>query len=171
MPNALSDAKTALSHATKSFPSAAAPSAAPKPASTVSKPSMSIGEPEKGIAAELKSKERTVNEYTAALPKMHNGGPVTADGGYQLKKGEHVLTAAEAVKARKHALMAAGMKSLSKPTDKAKVAHAKSTLETASKFKATKPAPSNEPPADTKPGKLDAGAVSKLNAVSKGARP
>jgi hypothetical protein len=114
MPNALSDAKTALSHATKSFPSSAAPTAAPKAASTVSKPSMSIGEPEKGIAAELKSKERNVNEYTAALPKMHNGGPVPADGGYQLKKGEHVLTAAEALKARKHALMASGMSSLAK---------------------------------------------------------
>jgi hypothetical protein len=50
-----------------------------------------------------------------ALPKLHNGGPVLTDGAYQLKAGEHVLTAAEAKKARKHALMAVGMKSLANP--------------------------------------------------------
>jgi hypothetical protein len=136
----------------------------------VSKPALSVGEPEKGIGAELKAKADNIDSYMKALPKMHNGGPVLADGGYQLKAGEHVLTAAEALKARKHALMASGMNSLAKPSDKVKVAHAKSTLETASKFKATKPAPSNKPPADSKPGKLDAGSVAKLNAVSQGAR-
>jgi hypothetical protein len=47
-------------------------------------------------------------------PKMHTGGPVMADGTYQLKAGEHVLTAPEAAKARKHAIMASGIKSLAK---------------------------------------------------------
>ena len=97
---------------------------------------------------------------------MHKGGPVTHDGIYRLKMGEHVLTEAEAKNARKHALMASGMKSLAKPADKVKMDHAKSTIRTASKFQATKPAPSNEPPADSKPGTLDAGAVSKINAHS-----
>lgn len=49
-----------------------------------------------------------------SAPKMHNGGPVLRDGVYQLKKGEHVLTEPEARKAKKHALMASGMTSLSK---------------------------------------------------------
>jgi hypothetical protein len=48
------------------------------------------------------------------LGSMHTGGPVMADGAYRLKAGEHVLTAAEAKKAQKHALMASGMKSLAK---------------------------------------------------------
>src|ERR1035437_4518133 len=47
--------------------------------------------------------------------KMHSGGPVKADGLYQLKAGEHVLTAKEAAKARTHAILASGLKSLSKP--------------------------------------------------------
>ena len=34
------------------------------------------------------------------------------DGVYRLKKGEHVLTAPEAARAKKHALMHAGMRSL-----------------------------------------------------------
>lgn len=51
----------------------------------------------------------------AVMGSMHNGGPVLADGAYRLKAGEHVLTAPEATKARKHALMASGMKSLAKP--------------------------------------------------------
>ena len=50
----------------------------------------------------------------AILGSMHTGGPVMADGAYQLKAGEHVLTAAEATKAKRHALMASGMKSLAK---------------------------------------------------------
>jgi hypothetical protein len=50
-----------------------------------------------------------------SIPRMHNGGPVLSDGAYQLKAGEHVLTAAEAAKAKKHAIMAAGIKSLVKP--------------------------------------------------------
>lgn len=45
---------------------------------------------------------------------MHTGGPVMEDGVYRLQAGEHVLTASEAAKARKHALMVSGMKSLAK---------------------------------------------------------
>lgn len=54
----------------------------------------------------------------AILGSMHKGGPVKADGAYNLKAGEHVLTASEAANARKHALMASGMKSLAKPSPK-----------------------------------------------------
>jgi hypothetical protein len=59
---------------------------------------------------------------------MHTGGPVHADGAYQLKAGEHVLTAPEAAKARTHALAASGMKSLAKP---AKHGTASMTIEAA----------------------------------------
>ena len=170
MPDALSDAKAALAHANAAFPTPAAPktpATAPKvaPASSIS-----VGEPEKGIAKELAVKKENVNRYLHALPAMHNGGPVMADGAYRLKAGEHVLTEPEAKKARKHALLAVGMKSLAKPSDHVKMAHAKSTLETASKFKAEKPAPSYAPPADTKPGTVDSASVTKLNAVSQRVR-
>lgn len=114
------------------------------------------------------------NISVAQMPSMHSGGPVMADGPYRLKAGEHVLTEAEAKKARKHALMASGMKSLAKPTEakreKVDMAHAKSVLETESKFKATKPAPSYDAPPDRAPGTVDAKSVSKLNAVSENAR-
>ena len=43
-------------------------------------------------------------------PKMHDGGPVLTDGDYNLKAGEHVLTAPQAKMVRKHALMVVGMK-------------------------------------------------------------
>jgi hypothetical protein len=109
MPDALSDAKTALAHAGTAFPSAApsTPSvAAPKVAAAKAPPS---------IGQELLAKKTMVDKARSVLPSLHNGGPVLADGGYQLKAGEHVLTASEAGKARKHALMASGMKSLAKP--------------------------------------------------------
>lgn len=48
------------------------------------------------------------------IPKMHSGGPVLQDGVYRLKKGEHVLTPREVSRARNHAMIAAGMKSLVK---------------------------------------------------------
>lgn len=56
----------------------------------------------------------------AILGSMHTGGPVMADGAYNLKAGEHVLTAPEAAKAKKHALMASGIKSLAKAGKAAK---------------------------------------------------
>jgi hypothetical protein len=46
---------------------------------------------------------------------MHKGGTVKVSGDYNLQAGEHVLTASEAAKARNHALMASGMKSLATP--------------------------------------------------------
>ena len=51
------------------------------------------------------------NDLTV-VTSMHEGGPVMTDGVYRLKKGEHVLTAPEAARAKKHALMHAGMRSL-----------------------------------------------------------
>ena len=73
MPDALSDAKAALAHANKSFPSAtpAAPKSAAPAAPTKATPSM---------AQELAAKKTMVDKAQSALPKMHNGGPVIADG-------------------------------------------------------------------------------------------
>ena len=109
--NVLAGAKNALKTADRMFPSSMAPKA-PAPVSapkTSGKPAITTGD-------ELRVKARNVSEYAKALPKLHNGGPVKADGGYDLQAGEHVLTAAEAKQARKHALMAVGMKSLAKPS-------------------------------------------------------
>jgi len=61
---------------------------------------------------------------------MHGGGPVTHDGIYKLKMGEHVLTEKEAANARKHALMASGMKSLMK-SGKPKLPKPKAAMSTA----------------------------------------
>lgn len=106
--DALKSATSTLNQANKAFPS-------PKPAAApVPKPAAAPApKPAAGVGAELKAKSDNVAQYTSA-PKMHNGGPVLRDGVYQLKKGEHVLTEPEARKAKKHALMAAGMESLSK---------------------------------------------------------
>jgi hypothetical protein len=91
--------------------------------------------------------------------EMHSGGPVKKDGTYSLKMGEHVLTEAEAKLARKHALLASGMKSLSQPAPTAATNNTKSVAETASKFKATKPAPSPNAPPDRKAGSVNVKAV------------
>ena len=108
--NILAGAKNALGKANKAFPSSMAPAkpavAAPKAAAPAPKTS-SVGD-------ELRVKAANIKQYTDNTPKMHNGGPVVADGTYQLKAGEHILTADEAKRARKHALMFAGMKSLTK---------------------------------------------------------
>jgi hypothetical protein len=115
----LSAAKGTLAGANKAFPSpksaAAAGIAGGAAKAAAPKPSISVGEPEKGIGQELAAKAKNVAQYTSALPKMHKGGTVASDGAYQLQAGEHVLTAPEAKLARKHALMAVGMKSLAKP--------------------------------------------------------
>lgn len=106
----LAAAKGTLAGANKTFPSpkAAAPAKPVVPAAPTTKSAPTLGE-------ELSAKKTMVDKAQKALPSMHNGGPVAADGAYQLRAGEHVLTASEAVKARKHALMAVGMKSLAKP--------------------------------------------------------
>lgn len=102
----LDSAKGALAHANASFPgSSPSPKTAPASASVKSAPT---------LGDELKVKSDNVQNYMSSLPKMHSGGPVATDGAYQLKAGEHVLTAPEAAQARKHAMMAAGMKSPAK---------------------------------------------------------
>lgn len=114
MPDTLSDAKAALAHANKSFPaSATATTPAPK-ASAVKSAAKSPS-----LGTELATKKAMVDKAMSALPKLHKGGPVPKDGAYNLKMGEHVLTAPEAAKAKNHALMAGGMKSLAKPAPKA----------------------------------------------------
>ncbi len=110
MPDALSDAKAALAHANKAFP--------PKAVSTTPAPKASAVTPAKKtptLGDELAAKKVLVDKAISALPKMHKGGPVTVDGAYNLKAGEHVLTAKEAGRARSHALMAGGMRSLARP--------------------------------------------------------
>ena len=105
----LSGAKNALEHANKAFPS-------PKPAAAPAAPKMHAA-PEKpaGVGEELKVKQDNVKTYMDSLPKMHDGGPVAADGAYMLKAGEHVLTQPQAKMARKHAMMSVGMHRLSMP--------------------------------------------------------
>ena len=58
--------------------------------------------------------------YSDESTSYHTGGTIPEDGTYQLEAGEHVLTATEAEKAKKHALMASGIKSLAKPVKSAK---------------------------------------------------
>jgi hypothetical protein len=110
VPDVLNDAKAALAHANAAFPQR---EPATKTAVASEKPAPSIGE-------ELAVKKSMVDKAKSALPKMHKGGTVKADGGYSLKAGEHVLTAPEAELAKKHALMASGMKSLAKAGPAAK---------------------------------------------------
>ena len=111
MPDALSDAKAALAHANAAFPSN--PPSAAKPAAKSAAAPAKTATP--SIGDELTAKKTMVDKARTALPKMHKGGTVKVDGDYNLKAGEHVLTAQEAAKARNHALMASGMKSLATP--------------------------------------------------------
>jgi hypothetical protein len=107
----LADAKSTLADSYKKIPPmsttpAPSPAAQPKSPAPVTKPP--------SISDELAAKKANVDQYTASLPKMHRGGEVKADGAYQLKKGEHVLTPKEAKVAHKHALMMSGLKSMAK---------------------------------------------------------
>lgn len=118
MPDKISDmlasAKSTLAEA-NTFPSMSAPGKAVKPA-TPAKPAKPV---ESNLGTELretnKMKAVGIKAQSPEIPKMHKGGPVMADGDYNLKAGEHVLTGPEAAKARTHALLASGMKSLAKP--------------------------------------------------------
>lgn len=106
--SALASAKTALAHSNAAFPPSKPATTAPaKAAPKAAAPSM---------ADELKAKGDMVGKARQAMaaPKMHSGGPVSTDGIYQLKAGEHVLTASEAKIAKKHAMMMTGLKSLAK---------------------------------------------------------
>jgi hypothetical protein len=130
--NAVASAKAALSTANKKFPSSMAPKSPAAKVTVKANPAPKAP----SVGDELAAKSDNVNEYMAALPKMHKGGPVMADGAYILKAGEHVLTASEAGKARQHALAASGMKSLAKPAPKlaaAKQAPAKPAAKVAAK--------------------------------------
>jgi hypothetical protein len=166
----IANAKAALAHANSSFSSNFSKVASPAPAPAKPAPAAPAA-PARNLGNELADKKTMMDKAKSALPKMHKGGPVKADGAYNLKAGEHVLTEPEAALARKHALMASGMKSLAKPVSKVDMAHAKSTMETASKFKATKPAPSPNAPPDKKPGSVNPTAVSQLKSVSQQVRP
>lgn len=150
-------AKNVLASANKAFPSPkpaapVKPAAAPAPAA----PSH-VGEPEAGIAHDLASKQATVDEYMKALPKMHKGGPVLADGGYHLKAGEHVLAPGEADKARKHAMMAVGMKSLANPGKATQMqdsmSDSKKTMKSPSKGITVRPEKNQAAPIKMKGGK------------------
>jgi len=115
----LAKAKGVLAGA-KSFSASADPKGAltPKAAAPTAKaaaPSPTASVDVNSRAGNIAQNRDILSPGDTALPKLHNGGPVLADGAYQLKAGEHVLTAPEAKKARKHALMAAGMKSLANP--------------------------------------------------------
>lgn len=123
MPDALSDAKAALAHANAAFPAHAVTTTDPKPAVAAAKSAVpSIGQ-------ELAVKKTMVDKARSALPKMHKGGTVKVAGDYNLKAGEHVLTASEAAKARNHALMASGMKSLASPGPRIKKPTASMTVD------------------------------------------
>src|ERR1700676_4688535 len=95
MPDALSDAKAALAKASTAFPSPKAhPAATPAKAATAHVKSTPT------LSDELAAKKTMMDKARSALPRMHNGGPVLADGGYQLKGGELVLAGSEAKRAR-----------------------------------------------------------------------
>jgi hypothetical protein len=111
----LAKAKAVGAQANKAFPTtlskvatAPTPVAAAKP-TVAPKPAANLG-------TELAAKKNMIDKAAVTTPtltpKMHRGGSVQADGDYNLKKGEHVLTPAEAKKLRKHAALLAGLKSL-----------------------------------------------------------
>ena len=112
--NPLVAAKAALAHANKVFPSGFAKVATGATKPVVEKPEPVRTTPAPALGQELGAKAQMVGKANSALPHMHTGGSVKADGAYQLKAGEHVLTAPEAAIARKHALMFSGLKSLAK---------------------------------------------------------
>ena len=87
---------------------------------SVPKPKKRI--PDSNMASDIAAARDAVavKELAPNIPLRHKGGPIPKDGAYKLKAGEHVLTAKEADTARKHALMASGMKSLAKPAIKGK---------------------------------------------------
>lgn len=124
--DAVASAKGALAHAEKTFPSSMAPKASPAKAPVASSTPSPAGP---SVGDELRVKAANIKEYTSSVPKMHKGGPIMADGIYALKAGEHVLAPGEADKARKHALMASGMKSLASPGKRAPKGKASMSVE------------------------------------------
>lgn len=112
--SAVANAKSVLAEAQKKFPSPkAVPNAKPQTGTPTMHAVPNAKPNEPSIRQELGDKASNIGDYVKANPpKMHNGGPVLADGVYSLKKGEHVLTPQEADIARKNALTQAGLKSL-----------------------------------------------------------
>jgi len=62
------------------------------------KPSAAAPKPDAPKSDDLSSKsmEELMNIKVTSAPKMHKGGSITVDGNYNLKAGEHVLSAKEA---------------------------------------------------------------------------
>src|ERR1700676_5178231 len=112
---AIGGAKAALTQARAKFPQ---PKAVPSATPRIQSPTMTpMAKP--NLGDELKSKSDNVDEYMKAIPKMHKGGPVMADGDYNLRMGEHVLSAKDAEnlknahsKAKTVLSMTKGLKSL-----------------------------------------------------------
>jgi hypothetical protein len=100
-------AKSALQKANSKFTSAPKSTPAPVVKSPVSVKTPALGDPT--IGPSLKAKNDNINTYINNTPKMHKGGEVPENGIYNMKKGEHVLTAKQ-----KNAMMA-GMSALAKP--------------------------------------------------------
>lgn len=82
-----------------------------------------------GSPSEKATVRAKVHSKFPTIGKMHSGGTVKKDGAYSLKAGEHVLTAPEADKARNHALIASGMKSLATPGPRVRTGTASMTVE------------------------------------------
>ena len=116
----LAGAKDFLARSNKKFPGLAAkPPAAPaKPAPAAAPASSRAITRQQNVQAVSDTLKSAGMTGAGTIGTLHNGGPVTKDGAYNLKKGEHVLTEPEAKMARKHALMASGMKSLTKAAPK-----------------------------------------------------
>jgi hypothetical protein len=139
MSDTLSKAKSVLAGAEKAFPSSMAPKSSVDAAKNRVKPitvAPKISAPASGVsvnsrAGNIAANRDILSPGDMSLPKLHNGGPVPADGAYQLKAGEHVLTEEEAKTARKHALRSAGLRSLArvaKPVAKDELTTEKKTL-------------------------------------------
>jgi hypothetical protein len=77
---------------------------------------------DKASEAATTSHQSEVSRPAEITPSFHKGGTVKKDGTYRLQAGEHVLTEPEAEKAKKHAIMASGIKSLANAGAKAKKA-------------------------------------------------
>jgi len=124
----LAKSKSVLAHANAAFPSSMAPKPAQKPMAQASLtheapehrpvPSDRATTRQQNIQAVSDVAKSAGMSGVGTIGTLHNGGPVTRDGAYNLKKGEHVLTEPEAKQARKHALMASGIKSLAKTAPK-----------------------------------------------------
>jgi hypothetical protein len=94
---------------------------ASKPATQVGKAGSTLAKAGASISANAKAAGQGASVIPMQpIESRHKGGPIMKDGVYRLKAGEHVLTEDETHQARKHAIMASGIKSLAEPGPKAK---------------------------------------------------